>query len=127
MIPVAWVYMLTHEASDIQESFVQTIMILPVVVAGIAMIVQNSIALAFSLAGIVAAVRFRVALGNPYHAAYIFVAIVVGLGAGISALEVSVVTSVLFVYASMIVWKLDYGDRLDGPVISQFTGRSRDD
>lgn len=125
-IPVSWTYLLTHDRDDIDEAFVQTILLLPVVVAGIAIIVQHSIALAFSLAGIVAAVRFRVALGRPSHALYIFVAIIIGLGAGVGALEVSVVTSLMFVYASLVMWKLDYGDRLDGPLISRFVGRDDD-
>jgi hypothetical protein len=101
-------------------------LILPVIVAGIAMIVQNSIPLAFSLAGIVAAVRFRFSLKRPAHALYIFTAITVGLAAGISALEVAIIVSMMFAYGSMVVWKLDYGDHLDGPFLSFFTGRSED-
>ncbi|MCP4301537.1 MAG: hypothetical protein GY783_13205, partial [Gammaproteobacteria bacterium] len=56
-VPVSWVYFITSRARRIDQSFLQTIMILPVVVTGIAMIVVNSLALAFSLAGVVAAVR----------------------------------------------------------------------
>ena len=127
MVPVSWVYLLTHSPKEIEASFIQTMMILPVIVAGIAMIVQNSIALAFSLAGIVAAVRFRFALDKPAHALYIFAAITVGLGAGISALEVAAVVSISFVYFTMLLWKLDYGDYLDGSFLRLFTGRSSDD
>jgi len=54
-VPVSWVYFITSKARRIDQSFLQTIMILPVVVTGIAMIVLNSLALAFSLAGVVAA------------------------------------------------------------------------
>ena len=57
-IPISWVYFITSRARRIDQSFLQTIMILPAVVTGIAMIVVNSLALAFSLAGVVAAVRF---------------------------------------------------------------------
>ena len=53
MMPISWVYVITNRAKRIEQSFVQTIVILPIVVTGIAMIVQNSLALAFSLAGIV--------------------------------------------------------------------------
>jgi hypothetical protein len=58
-IPISWVYFITSRARRIDQSFLQTIIILPIVVTGIAMIVVNSLALAFSLAGVVAAVRFR--------------------------------------------------------------------
>ncbi len=52
MIPVSWVYFITTRTRRVDQSFVQTILILPVLVAGIAVIVANSLALAFSLAGI---------------------------------------------------------------------------
>ena len=126
MVPVSWVYILTHDPREIDSSLIQTMLILPVIVAGIAMIVQNSVPLAFSLAGIVAAVRFRFSLKKPAHALYIFTAITVGLAAGISALEIAIIVSAMFAYGSMVVWKLDYGDHLDGPFLSFFTGRSED-
>ena len=72
-VPISWVYFITSRARRIDQSFLQTIMILPIVVTGIAMIVVNSIALAFSLAGVVAAVRFRFTLNQPSDAMYIFV------------------------------------------------------
>ena len=88
-VPVSWVYFITSRVRNIDQSFLQTIMILPVVVTGIAMIVLNSLALAFSLAGVVAAVRFRFALKQPSDAMYIFVGIGIGLGCGIGALAVT--------------------------------------
>jgi hypothetical protein len=102
-------------------------LILPIIVAGIAMIVQNSIALAFSLAGIVAAVRFRFTLTQPSHTLYIFAAITIGLGAGISALDISAVVSVTFVFATLILWRLDYGRNLNSPFFSFLTGRDHED
>ena len=102
-IPISWVYCITSRARRIDQSFLQTIIILPIVVTGISMIVLNSLALAFSLAGVVAAVRFRFALNKPSDAMYIFVAIAIGLGAGIGALAVALVTSMVFVFATLII------------------------
>ena len=98
-------------------------MILPILVTGIAMIVLNSIALAFSLAGIVAAVRFRFSLNQPSDAMYIFVAIGIGLGAGIGALGIAYVISVTFVFATLTIWKLEYGKTLAGPFLTMLTRR----
>jgi hypothetical protein len=128
MMPVSWVYVITFRRDkDFEGSFVQTIILLPILVTGVATIVQNSLALAFSLAGIVAAVRWRFALDKPSHAVYIFAGIGVGLGAGISALDVAGILSVFFVYTSLALWRLDYGDDLGGRFISFFTGRDPDD
>jgi hypothetical protein len=127
MAPISWVYFITTRNKQVDRSFAQTMVVLPVIVAGIATIVQNHLALAFSLAGIVAAVRFRFSLEEPSHALYIFAAITVGLGAGIGALGVAFVTSLAFVYVTLLLWKLDYGANLTSPFFSFLTGRGRDD
>src|SRR4051794_6612796 len=109
MVPVSWIYFVTTRDKDVDRSFAQTIMVLPVIVAGIAMIVHDNLALAFSLAGVVAAVRFRFTLEDPAQALYIFIAIAVGLGAGISAVGVAAVVSVAFVYLTLALWTMEYG------------------
>jgi hypothetical protein len=123
--PVSWVYFITSRTREVDQSFVQTIVILPIVVTGISMIVVNSLALAFSLAGIVAAVRFRFTLDRPAHAMYIFGAISIGLGSGIGALGIATVISMSFVYANLIIWNLEYGKTLSGPFFSLLTRRDR--
>lgn len=127
MIPISWVYFLTTEDKKIDLSFVQTMIVLPVIVAAIAAIVQNSLALAFSLAGIVAAVRFRFTLAEPAHALYIFVSIAIGLAAGISALGIAFVAALGFVYTSLILWRINYGAMLTTSFFSFLTGRGHDD
>jgi hypothetical protein len=87
------------------------------------MIVVNSLALAFSLAGVVAAVRFRFTLNQPSDAMYIFVAIGLGLGSGIGALGIAAVISFAFVIATLVIWKLEYGKTLAGPFLTMLTRR----
>jgi hypothetical protein len=122
-VPISWVYFITSRARRIDQSFLQTIIILPIVVTGIAMIVVNSLALAFSLAGVVAAVRFRFTLNQPSDAMYIFVAIGIGLGSGIGALGVAAVISFTYVFATLVIWKLEYGKTLSGPFLTMVTRR----
>ncbi len=122
-VPVSWVYFITSRPRRIDQSFLQTIIILPVVVTGISMIVLNSLALAFALAGVVAAVRFRFTLAQPSDAMYIFVAIGIGLGSGIGALGVATVISMAFVFATLAIWKLEYGKALSGPFLTMITRR----
>ena len=125
IIPVSWVYFITSRNKKLDQSFVQTIIILPIVVTGISMIVMNSLPLAFSLAGIVAAVRFRFSLDQPADAMYIFVALSVGLASGIGALSIALVISMAFVYATMTIWRLEYGKILSGPFLAMLTRRDR--
>ncbi len=122
-VPVSWAYFITSRARKLDQSFLQTIVILPTVVTGIAMIVMNSLALAFSLAGVVAAVRFRFSLEQPSDAMYIFVGIGIGLGSGIGALGIAMVISVMFVVTTLVIWKLEYGKALTGSFLTMLTRR----
>ena len=128
VVPISWVYVLTFRRDKAFEgSFVQTIILLPILVTGVATIVQHSLALAFSLAGIVAAVRWRLDLDKPSHGVYIFGGIGVGLGAGINAVEIAGILSAFFVYTALVLWRLDYGEDMRGAFTSFFTGRDPDD
>jgi hypothetical protein len=113
VVPVAWVYMLTKRFRY-DPALVSSVIILPIVVAGIAMVVKNSIALAFALAGIVAAVRFRNTLKDPRDAVYIFLAIGIGLSAGVQALDVALVVSFAFNNVVLLVWRYNVGTIYSG-------------
>jgi hypothetical protein len=110
MKPVAWVYMGARRRRGREQSFVMTLLLLPLAVAGIVIIVENSIALAFSLAGIVAGVRFRLTLDDTLDAIYIFMSIGVGLAAGIGALEIAVVLSMFFNFSVVLLWQNRYAE-----------------
>ena len=105
--PVAWVYTLTHARRGYRQSVVHTLVLLPVVVAGVVVLVKDSLALAFSLAGIVAAVRFRNTLEDSKDAVYIFLATGIGLAAGVNVL-VAAAISVLFNGIILALWSTDF-------------------
>jgi len=111
MLPVSWVHKGIHKASAHDHSLDETTLVLPGIVAAIVLVVQHSLALAFSLAGIVAGVQFRRALQDTYDALFILVAIGTGLAAGVLALEIAAVLTVFFCYASLYVYYL--GDGLE--------------
>ncbi len=108
VLPVAWVYMFTRRLSY-DPSLVQSVVVLPLVVSGITVVVKNSLAMAFALAGIVAGVRFRQALKDPKDAAYILLALGIGLAAGVQAMDIAVVMSLGFNVVVLMLWKYDLG------------------
>lgn len=108
-IPVAWVHVLTRRPKGFRQSLVHTLIILPIAVAGMLVLVQHSITLAFSLAGIVALVRFRNTLDDTKDAVYIFVATGIGIAAAVEALAVGAAMSLLFNIVIIILWALDIG------------------
>lgn len=110
MMPVTWVYMITRRHRGYDESVVHTLLILPVTVAGILMVVQSTLALAFSLAGIVAAVRFRTTLDDTKDAVYVFLAIGVGIALGVQAIGIALALSVVFNVVVLAIWKTQFGN-----------------
>ena len=110
-LPVSWVYMAVRCGQDYDQSLVNTIIVLPMVVTGIVIIVQNSLALAFSLAGIAGAVRFRNSLKSSGDALFILLAVGIGLSAGIGAIELAAVISIAFNYCFALLWITEYGER----------------
>lgn len=112
MLPVTWVYLAVRKREDYDQALVETMFILPIAVTGIVFIVQNSLALAFSLAGIVAGVRFRHTLKSAADTLYIFIAIGVGLAAGVKALSIALIMTVFFNYTFLALWMLNYGDNI---------------
>jgi hypothetical protein len=119
ILPVTWVYMSARPSGgQHNQNVVQTLIILPLVVAGIVFIVQNSLALAFSLAGVVGAVRFRTTLRDSRDLVYIFLSIVVGFAAGVQSLAVGAVISVVFNFVLVLTWHYDYGRNMLMPTAS---------
>ena len=104
MLPVSWVHKGIHRVSTYDHSLDETTLILPGVVAAIVLVVQHSLALAFSLAGIVAGVQFRRALQDTFDALFILVAIGTGISAGVKALEIAAVLTVFFCYSTLYVY-----------------------
>jgi hypothetical protein len=110
-LPVTWVYLGVRDDDEYDQSLINTILVLPIVVTGIVIIVQNSLALAFSLAGIAGAVRFRNSLKSSGDALFILLAVAIGLSAGIGAVELAAVLSMGFNYVFIILWMTEYGER----------------
>jgi len=109
MLPVSWVYMSTRYNKTHDQQVAQILIFLPLVVAGIVLVVQNSLALAFSLAGVVAAVRFRSTLRDARDLVFIFLAIAVGFAGGVQAMILATIVSVLFNFVLILTWRYDFG------------------
>lgn len=107
--PVAWIYMVTKRQEGYDQTFVQILILLPIVVAGVVRVVQGDLALAFALAGIVAAVRFRTTLKDLKNAVFAFASIGVGLASGTGNWMLAGMLSLFFCLATYALWVRDVG------------------
>ena len=118
MLPVSWVFMSSRRARDFSQSVAQTLIILPIVVAGIVLVVRTSLALAFSLGGIVAGLRFRTTMRDTRDQVYIFLGIGVGLAVGVQSFIVAAVLSVTFNFVVLLIWRFDFGGNVLEPTVA---------
>jgi len=111
VLPLAWTYMAVRTNEEYDQSLVETVLVLPIAVTSIVIMVNQSVALAFGLAGIVGGVRFRNTLKSSGDALYVLAAIGVGLASGIGALEIALVMTIIFNYCFVALWISDFGAR----------------
>lgn len=126
MLPVSWTYMAIRSKSKMDQSLLETILILPIAVTGIVLIVHNSLALAFSLAGVVAGVRYRYALKSTADSLFIFMAVGVGLACGVGMFLVAAVMTCIFNYTFLILWELNYGGNEDAKHYMRHSPREKE-
>jgi len=118
MLPVTWVYMSARSAQGHNQSVVQVLIVLPMIVAGVVLIVSNSLALAFSLGGVVAAVRFRTNMSDSRDIVFIFLAIAVGFAAGVQDITIALTLSCIFNFVLVVLWRYDFGRTVLEPTAS---------
>ena len=108
-LPITWLYRWTRPRKKYSQSFSHTLLVIPIAISLVVFLVKGSLALAFSLAGIVAAVRFRTSLEEPMDSVYLLMAIGIGLAAGTQLILVAYLASLVFVIIILSVWKSNYG------------------
>ena len=79
---VAWTYLLTHTGLSYSRSYVNTLILMPVIVALVMLVLANNLIVAFGLMAIFAMVRFRSILRDTLDTSYVLGVIVLGLACG---------------------------------------------
>ena len=108
---VAWIYMLTHSGLSYSRSYVNTLIIMPVIVALVMMILANNLVLAFGLMAIFAMVRFRSVLRDTLDTAYVLVVIVLGLACGTLKFTSAIFGCVAMAGIMVYFWASGFGTR----------------
>ena len=79
---MAWVYMTTHSGLSYSRTFVNSLVVLPVIVALVMMVLSHNIVTVVGLMTVFAIVRFRNVLRDTLDTTYVFSVIVIGLACG---------------------------------------------
>jgi hypothetical protein len=108
---VAWIYMLTHTGLSYSKSFVNSLVVIPTVVAMVMMVLSNNIVTAFGLMAVFAIVRFRNILRDTLDTTYILVVIVLGMASGTLKFSTAIAGCLLTLFIMVYLWATAFGSR----------------
>ncbi|PAW84131.1 MAG: hypothetical protein B9S33_12385 [Pedosphaera sp. Tous-C6FEB] len=108
---LAWTYMLTHAGLSYSRSFVNALVVTPVIVSLVMTVLSNNIVTAFGMMAVFAIVRFRNILRDTLDTTFVLTSIFIGMGCGTQKFSTTVVGA-LIVFALMVyLWFTNFGAR----------------
>lgn len=107
----AWIYIYTHAGLSYSRAFVQSIVILTVVLSLGMMVIGHNIAIAFGLIGALAVIRFRNILKDTRDTAFIFFTLIVGLATGTGRYALAILGTAAFTLIVLYLHWTQFGSR----------------
>jgi hypothetical protein len=108
---IGWVYMITHSGLSYSRSFVNSLVVIPVIVAAVMMVLSNNLVTAFGLMAVFAIVRFRNILRDTLDTSYILSVIVIGMGCGTFKYSTAIIGCGLIATIMLYMWFTSLGSR----------------
>ena len=106
---VAWVYYATHSGLSYSRSFVQSLILITVVIAMVMGVIGNNIITAVGLMGALAIVRFRNIIKDTRDIAFIFNALVIGMACGSQKYGTAILGTVILCLIVLYLFYTDFG------------------
>jgi hypothetical protein len=104
---IAYVYRETHRNISYSQSFVQTLVIVCMVIAIIMLVIGSNIARAFALVGALSVVRFRNALKETRDVGFIFLVMAIGMATGTRFYTLAIVATVVICLVIVLMTRLN--------------------
>jgi uncharacterized membrane protein YhiD involved in acid resistance len=105
---IGWVYRFTHRNISYSQSYVQTLVILGMLISLIMLVVGSNIARAFALVGALSVVRFRNAIKETRDVGFIFLVMGVGMAAGTRFYTLAVVAAVAICLIIVVMYRFNW-------------------
>lgn len=106
---IAWVYYFTHSGLSYSRTYVQSLVLVTVVVAMVMAVIGDNIIRAFGLMGALALIRFRNVVKDTRDIVFIFCALVVGMAAGSQRYAIAVVGAVILSLIALYLYLTGFG------------------
>jgi len=106
---MAWVYYLTHSGLSYSRSFVQSLILITVVVSMVMTVIGSNIITAVGLMGALAVIRFRNIIKDTRDIAFIFCALVIGMAAGSQRYATAIMGTIVLSLISIYLYVTGFG------------------
>ncbi len=105
---VGFVYRMTHRGISYSQSYVQTLVMMGMIISLVMLVVGSNIARAFALVGALSIIRFRNAIKETRDVGFIFFAMAIGMAIGTRFYLLAVVATVAISAAMILMERLDW-------------------
>lgn len=105
---VGFVYRMTHRGISYSQSYVQTLVMMGMIISLVMLVVGSNIARAFALVGALSIIRFRNAIKETRDVGFIFFAMAIGMAIGTRFYLLAVVATVSISAAMILMERLDW-------------------
>jgi uncharacterized membrane protein YhiD involved in acid resistance len=105
---IGWVYRATHRNVSYSQSYVQTLIILGMLISLIMLVVGSNIARAFALVGALSVVRFRNAIKETRDVGFIFLVMGVGMACGTRFYLLAVIATVAICLIITVMYRFNW-------------------
>jgi uncharacterized membrane protein YhiD involved in acid resistance len=109
---IAWVYYFTHTGMSYSKTYVQSLILVTVVVAMVMAVIGDNIIRAFGLMGALALVRFRNVVKDTRDIVFIFCSLVVGMAAGSQRYTIAVMGTVILSVIAIYLYLTGFGTHM---------------
>ena len=99
---IAWVYMATHSGLSYSKSFVNSLIVIPIIVSVVMGVMNNNLVTAFGMMAVFSIVRFRNILRDTFDSTFVLWALAMGMACGTHRFPVAVIGGI--VLASVILY-----------------------
>ena len=104
-------YMATHRGLSYSRAFVNSLVVIPMVVTVVMMVLNNNLVTAFGLMAVFAIVRFRNVLRDTLDTSYVLSVLVVGMACGTQRFSLAVIAALTIMATMFFLWYTSYGSR----------------
>jgi len=108
---LAWVYMTTHSGLSYSRSFVNSLVVMPILVALVMQVLNNNLVTAFGLMAVFAIVRFRNILRDTLDTSYVLSVIVMGMACGTQRFTTAIIGALVISVVFLALWYTAFGSR----------------